>query len=449
MAPSSSSSPQDGQQRQQQHVQGYNREEEYLSAQRAAVEAVHIGRETLEAATRQGEQLQNAENMADEAEYKLDRAARVLRGMTWTGWWANKFSSDILPPERNPTGEKPEDLPPKMYENAPPSCQAAAQALQNYHANLQVLETCETDEQRETCSIICVDMQQIAQGQVMALHRAPPSDAGDFPARLARHLQILRDRQDRAMGPTTSKADANRKELLSGRNSSPVTPSSPMDPIQQQQDTHLDAMSKHLRELGSLATNLNVSLAQQADIADSLDGKSDAMLYKSKLVTRRADQLTQKRSWTRPKSEFVHTAYIQHRPTGMYLAVNPQSNTYLHLTSKFNETCLFDIWQRQTGSKVFGLQSKYTNRWIGQNLLGQLVCSSYKFERREEWDAGNDNWAHTKLICASAGWGTGGFLLVRGENKALLIGGTIEDRARADDWSIMEYQDPAAVAANK
>jgi hypothetical protein len=59
------------------------------------------------------------------------------------------------------------------------------------------------------------------------------------------------------------------------------------------------------------------------------------------------------------------------------------SNT-LVLSRKFNETCIFGLWNRQ--GKIFGLQSKYSTRWIGQNLLGNLVCTATKFDRREEWD---------------------------------------------------------------
>ena len=71
----------------------YNREEEYERAQRAAIESITVGRNTLETVTRQGEQLENARNLADETEYKLDKANRVLRGMTWSGWLANRETS--------------------------------------------------------------------------------------------------------------------------------------------------------------------------------------------------------------------------------------------------------------------------------------------------------------------------------------------------------------------
>ena len=81
-----------------------------------------VGRETLEAAVRQGEQLRNAENLADETEYKLDRATRLLKGMTWAGWFANKFTSDIEAPQYKTKSDVAPSGPPRVYEDVPTSC---------------------------------------------------------------------------------------------------------------------------------------------------------------------------------------------------------------------------------------------------------------------------------------------------------------------------------------
>lgn len=467
----------------------YDRTEEYLRAQRAAVEAVHIGRETLDAAVRQGEQLDRAEFLAEETEYKLDRATRMLRGMTWPGWWANKFSHDIAPPEF-PTEKQQQKrdeissiLPPLVYEKVPPHCIAAAQAIQNYQANLQVLEACETLEQRETCQMICDEMYQQAKRYVTALHRLPSQppvgvdpgsnsdssfdlpdvrqdtkESREFPSRLGKDLQTLRQRQQGAEGvgprsPMASKTaptPQNRDEkqsLFSGKapaTSTTAIATGPTGDVQRQQEDHLDTMSKHLEELGSLATHLNTSLAQHSNTLESLDEKNDSMLFKSKMVTRRTDRLIQKKSWTRPKSEFLYTVSIRHLPTGHYLAVSPANSTTLVLSPKFNETCLFGLSKRKSiGSQIFGLQSNYSRRWVGQNLFGQLACSAYYFDKREEWDIDNESdWTRTSLLCASAGWGNGGYLLVQPasntHNPPVLTigGGGLEDKKKADLWCV-------------
>ena len=291
----------------QKHETTYNREEEYLAAQRAGAEAVMIGRETLETVVRQGEQLQNAENLADETEYTLDRATRLLKGMTWSGWLGNKFSRDVEPPEYK-TEQQPDLMVNNSkvysYENAPHSCSAAAQAVQNYDANLQVLETCDTEEQKETCKLICDNMYQQASKEVTALHQQQElqEGGGDFPSRLQKDLKTLRVYQLKSQTPqstptTTAITTNGTSSLFQGKSESSLVQRSPIitDVVEGQQEEHLDAMSRQLGELGSLATNLNESMSRQSDTLETLDGKSESMLFKSKMVTRRADRIIQKK----------------------------------------------------------------------------------------------------------------------------------------------------------
>jgi len=473
-------------------LQRQNREEEYAMAQRAAVEATFVGRETLETALRQGEQLQRAEDLATETEYSLDKATRVLRGMTWAGWWANKFSRDIQPPGyyRSTNTEKDGDVPlvrpPRIYDNVPELGMSAAQAVQNYNANLFILESCETSEQKETCQGICDDMYHHARREVTKLQQRrlrQPQD-GIFGSttsssssatsaamtanekvlqtlsiQLGNDLNTLHEFHSRAMdqrgssstatGPTSSHSKDRSTLLLDGGRRGEEASRKPNnnDPnfqIALQQDDHLDFMSKHLNELGSLASNLNTSLTQHRETLENLDEKSDSMLYKSKMVTRRTDQMIQKKSWTKPKKEFLYEASIRHLATGRYLACTP--NNGLTLTTQLNDACIFGIWQRQTASQVLGLQSKSSRRWMGQNLLGNLVCSAYSFDRREEWDvdqqpnADGSGWSKTPLLCASGGWGNGAYLLYQKDKDQLTLGSNgLQDKKIADLWHIESY----------
>ena len=72
---------------------------EYMMAQRAASEAIITGRQTIETTMRQSEQLYHCSDMIDRQEYILKKSARILRGMTWSGWIANKFSKDVQVPD--------------------------------------------------------------------------------------------------------------------------------------------------------------------------------------------------------------------------------------------------------------------------------------------------------------------------------------------------------------
>ena len=294
-----------------QENESYNREEDYIAARRSAVEAVMVGRETLESAVRQGEQLRNAENLADETEYKLDRATRLLKGMTWSGWLANKFTKDVEPPTYKTAGSDPDPWPPKVYESVPESCTSAAQAVQNYHANLQVLETCETGEQKTTCKLICDNMFAQAKKEIGALNEADFDDAGTMPSRLQRDLNTLRRRQMKSQRETrgltlaSTVEDGEKAALFEGAKTQPVQ-ESPSSIISAQQEDHLDFMAQHLDELGSLASTLNESLGSQSATLDALDEKSESMLFKSNMVTRRTDRLIQKKVSFYSKEQLIH-----------------------------------------------------------------------------------------------------------------------------------------------
>jgi hypothetical protein len=275
-----------------------SREEEYLAAKRAAVEAVEIGRETLAESSRQGEQLQNADRMADHARFALDKSARVLRGMTWSGWFANLVSKDIKEedylnsPKKTPT----ESL--LSYEDVPEVGSKAAQAIQNLQANILVLEACETDEQRLTCVQVCDKMYTKAAQEVSQLHANGDDTSLGLVKRFLIDLSTLRGRLKACKRRITS----SYAESSSTPSSTPVKKSgaqtpSPVakDPIIAQQDEHLEFMSENLGELSDIAHSLHESFANQSKLVDSLDEKTDEVLDKTKMVTRRSDRLIQKK----------------------------------------------------------------------------------------------------------------------------------------------------------
>jgi hypothetical protein len=101
-----------------------------------------------------------------------------------------------------------------------------------------------------------------------------------------------------------------------------------------------------------------------------------------------------------------------------------------------------------------GLKHEATNTWFGQNVLGSLACTATTMGTRDEWqvdegslkmeedganvDPDDDSWSSftSTLLCASAGWGAGGYLYVRPRDQAVIIGGsTVEDKKRAALWT--------------
>uniref|UniRef100_A0A7R9ZPU6 Uncharacterized protein n=1 Tax=Craspedostauros australis TaxID=1486917 RepID=A0A7R9ZPU6_9STRA len=139
-------------------------------------------------------------------------------------------------------------------------------------------------------------------------------------------------------------------------------------------------------------------------------------------------------SWAKTKPEFVSNVSVRHVATGKYLAVSVSNG--LTLSDKLNETCIFGYWKRQGG--IFGMQSRYSRKWAGQSLLGKLSCNANAFGRREEWDADGE-WSETSLLCASAGWGNGGYLLATPDRDTVVVGGGgLVDKKQADQWCIAE-----------
>ena len=71
-------------------------------------EALQAGAATLQRLEEQGEQLHQTEIVADSNKYLLDRSAREIRGMTWSGWLQNQFTSGPAVPKPPPAPARAE-----------------------------------------------------------------------------------------------------------------------------------------------------------------------------------------------------------------------------------------------------------------------------------------------------------------------------------------------------
>ena len=71
-------------------------------------EAFQAGAATLQRLEEQGEHLHQTEIVADSNKYLLDRSAREIRGMTWSGWLQNQFTSGPAVPKPPPAPARAE-----------------------------------------------------------------------------------------------------------------------------------------------------------------------------------------------------------------------------------------------------------------------------------------------------------------------------------------------------
>lgn len=395
--------------------------EEYLNAQRAAIEAVQIGRATLEATARQGEQLSHAEKTANETQYALDKSNRLLKGMTWSGWVSNMFSKDV---DTIPSTIDNERQILYQREEMSNAAQPTAQTIQNYQANLMIYDCCDTREQKKTCQMVCDNMYQVALEELAKLEQV----LSDAQTQILKHqfrkdLAFLRHRQDQIQ--QIKHCSESGDDSLSKNNRLFAKGRSDGSQIQTHQEHHLDILATNLGELNTMAHSLNEMMGQHQKIMENLDSKSDNMYETSKTVTRRADRLLQDKSWSAAKKTFDCYVNIRQLSNGRYLTEIHGTLLFLDKPSLF---ATFAVWRRDGG--MIGLCNKTSSKWIGQTLFGGLACTSSKFGQREEWQV-DDNWNETRLLCASAGWGNGGYLLVK-ENQAQIGAGGVEGKAKAE-----------------
>lgn len=448
---------------QEQQLQAYHvDEEEYLSAQRAAIEAIHVGRATLEEASKQGEQLNRAESAADETQYSLDKATRLLRGMTWSGWIANKFTCDVKKNTAEDKQQMQRRPPPLVYDqDSLPSCtRDVTQAIQNYHANINVLEACETEEQKSTCQHICNIMCETAH-KAIAKFQEENINMDSYALEFALDFKALRERQLASqkrirgleidshpayLGLPSPKSSATT--TVASRNAfSSSLQNDHLNHVFEKQEIHLNVMAQSLGELNHIANSLSTEVSRQHEVIDSIDSKGESALETSRMVTRRAERIIRNKSWSPTKPIYSCQISIRHQASGKYLSISQADKTPLVLISQFNpDTCSFFVWRRQ--GNIFGIQNKITRKWAGQSMLGSICCQATSFNQREEWEADfkgstSQNFTSQKitndirLLIASAGWGQGAYLAVSPSNHSLGIGGSaIEERKNADRWCI-------------
>ena len=481
-------------------------DDECIAAQRAAYESILIGRETAAVVQQQGEQLHRAETIADSTQYQLDRATRLLKGMTWSGWVNNMFTAlpSSLPSPTNTTSTStaaknlPNSTMPSLgnkYDAFPSTCHDIVQAIQNYHANVTILQCCETVEQKQTCLQICNvmytdattklqqssssqleayimelkhDLEKIRKHQVLLQSQVILNPASASNSTMQQQEELDERERNELFGPTRSGSSDQKSPPHKG---TAATPSPKKSILEQKQDEHLHILASSLNELGTIAQSLNAGLHDQNHSIESLDTKSDLLHETSKMVTRRTNRIIQnKSSWMMPstasqslkKSTFFGTVMIRHVTSGKYLSV---MGTDLYLVNQYNTiSCTYDIYLRS--GNTIGIKSHANHKWIGQSFLtGSITCAAATFGKREELETDHSStWMSpdasttttttgsnvadappnitTRLLCVSAGWGQGGYIQINSdENYSIQITGiTLEDSKNAAQWSMIRIE---------
>ena len=142
-----------------------------------------------------------------------------------------------------------------------------------------------------------------------------------------------------------------------------------------------------------------------------------------------------------PKSDWKYNVSIQHISSKKYLRIEPTQKNKVALHIDLHpELSVFEVHGRRN-SDLVGFMNKCTRTWLGQSTLGYIVCNVKKFGRNEEWDIdeiGDVGIGRSKLLCACANWGNGGWLKVDEQNESFAIGNyDSQEKKSASTWSIV------------
>mmetsp|Transcript_2659 Transcript_2659/g.4140 ORF Transcript_2659/g.4140 Transcript_2659/m.4140 type:complete len:459 (+) Transcript_2659:176-1552(+) len=439
--------------------------EERRQALKSAAEAKEIGRATLETLARQKESLERSEAIAEENIYIMDKSIRVLRGMTWSGWVANIFSKDVEPPEASGKHSKTADASssfPQMCSERkfPKQVNAAVHAMNNYHCNVMILQQCCSGlakqdthcdtKQLKLCLQTCKDLHETAESVLdeVYLIKKYSRDIDDVYIWLIEEMKKLVEIERKCetkMREIQSKGDQEifHRTALFGSPSckvseipAKITSSEKNLKVFAEQDVYLDAITSDIGELKCLGGALHESLSAQNDILNSIDKKSDEVSDKTKMASRRAGRINQKKTFKAVKPNFQSWMTIKYLPTNQYLT---QSSDGLVLTDRnCGDASVFGVYKRQ--GDAIGLQNKLTHKWLGMNIWGNIRCDGSSFGSREEWEIDDRDPSRTYLLCACANWGSGGWIIMTPQKKLISVGSEIENKRKALLWSFTEVK---------
>lgn len=145
--------------------------------------------------------------------------------------------------------------------------------------------------------------------------------------------------------------------------------------------------------------------------------------------------------WGRPKSNYKYRVAIEHIPTKMYLRVEPHNNKHLALHETLHpEMSTFECHVRREYNLI-GFKNVCTGTWLGRSTFGSTVCSAKVFGSNEEWEI-DDDMTRTKLLCAAANMGNGGWLICSEDTQNFSITRhDVDGRAKATLWNIVIVSD--------
>ena len=214
------------------------------------------------------------------------------------------------------------------------------------------------------------------------------------------------------------------------------------------QEDYLNSVAPDVGDLKAMGLAISASLEQHNTLLDNIERKTDEVDDKMKIVNRKAGRLNQRYMFKREKPTFLSFVKIKFLPTDKYMTVDGSDSSSITLNSRFcGDASIFGMYRNQ--GDAYGFQNALTKKWLGQNIWGNIACVGNSFSSREEWEINPKTMERTYMLCASACWGNGGWIVAsknpntkvssESANQTIMIcGDDIESRRSALFWEIKE-----------
>lgn len=459
-------------------------------------ETQNIGRSTLTVLQSQSETLQSARTKSHEQLQTIQQSERILRGMSsWSGWFKNLITSGNSSSSSYDNSNKYSIIVKEAVQAMDQYCvylelleKQNSNHLNNTNTsmpvgiNLSATGNHHVEKKQEYNMNINTGMEKIRAWKLRSevlLHQLSLSSVDhtnhtrtntiDTNSRgnksnindnndnnnMYRWLMQQKEQLDERWNQLTvnvinHNSTATNSTVLFGTKTSPTHQKyNHNSTIIQRQDEYLNNIAPGIQNLKSIGQLLNQSIEEQNTVLlNDIDKNADEADDKMKVVNRMAWRLNDRsRKILKQKPMFQSIVVIQYLPTKQYLTIvssssrnkNKSTNDNLNLTDEIcGDASLFEMYENQGGA--IGFQSMLTRKWLGlgQSLWGgsgSIGCLGSSFSSREEWEVNAKSLNQTYLLCTSANWGQGGWL-VYAQDKFVAVGNDVDNKRRALLWNI-------------
>ncbi|CAM9801034.1 unnamed protein product [Phaeothamnion confervicola] len=209
------------------------------------------------------------------------------------------------------------------------------------------------------------------------------------------------------------------------------------------QSEYVDALLPAVTELHGLGVGIGHAIDGQAELAERLAAKTDAVGDKTAFVTRQASRLN--RGARKAKAAHERDVALQEVSTGLFLTVAGEEAALV--ARRPSNVCRWRAHRRQTAGGIWGFQSAVSGLWLGQGPFGGLKVRGKAFKNWEEVQC-DLNASTTRLIVCSADWGKGGYVCrgaARGDDGGGGVALTVADagikaKERAAVFRVVDFE---------